>query len=256
MPATYPLGPFDPAFSPAILTAIPPDCRPTALQYGWIRDLQHTGAIARYRNLRKLTSVEKEIEVLRYVRQGWRHIDIAMELGVATATVGNILKRSMKRATTYAGAENERIHQLEITDRLIARLMASIDPGPDADGYEPRVDTKAVAEIMKVLNRRAAITGADKPVKVHLDGHIVHDMAEETVNKVNEYMDLVDKVMDMGYGSGRKREELEVPEEDRIIDAEVVDEDDAEVVEPEVIPPFVPVIVQSPPNGSEPGGDN
>lgn len=226
-PAPYPLGPFDPDYLPELLAADP---GPSSAERGWTGP--GNGGLKRYLSYRKLVSTEREVEILRLHHRGVERGDIAEQLGISYNTVGVALARSMKKALNHAGAEKERVHQLELTDKVIARLMARIDPDPilnqsTGEYYTPPVDVKAVDSLAKILSRRAELTGANMPTKHEVKGQVEHTGAIEIVDKTNAYMDLIDQVMATGFGSGRAPgdKQAELVSDTNIIDAEVVEDE-------------------------------
>lgn len=197
----------------------------SAEERGWvISDEEHMRRV-RYVRRRSLVTVEREVEILRMYHRGIARRDIADKLGVTPDTVSTSIKRSMKRTLDHAGAQQARQKMLHEIDAVKQRVMESILPDPDADGTTPPVDLKAVDTLMKLLNREAALTGADAPAKMQIDGKIDHAVAVVQVDKVAAYMDLVDSIVQGGYGSG-------------VIDANARDEEESLALEPVDIRPL------------------
>lgn len=190
----------------------------SAEERGWVvaTDLAHD--IARQKANRKLTSIERTVQIMKMHHRGMDQVDIAAQLDMPVLHVVNAIKGAERKALRRVGAQHEREAQIILTDAILNRLADRMFPEPEKDGWVQPVDIKAVEATMKVLQRRAALTGADMPTKHLIDGEVTVNPGGEMVDKVGEYMNLADALIEMGYGSGRTPERG-----DDAIDVEVVD---------------------------------
>lgn len=174
----------------------------SARERGWVESEEEYLKRRRHRARRSLVTVEREVEIMRRYHRGVPVRDIADELDIAPSTVSTSVKRSLKRTLNHAGAQEEREKQLHQADAIMARLLEQIFPDPDPNtGITPAVDFKAAEVMLKYMARKAALTGADAPVKHEVKGEI-HHVADEATSRVLQYIDLVDTMVANGYGSG------------------------------------------------------
>lgn len=203
---------------------------PTAEERGWVRPSDELMEIRRQRADRRLTTIETQVQVIKLYHRGLEYVDIAAALGLDPWRVNLMIQGAQKRALRYVGAQQERERQVFYTNAMLERLSERLFPDPASDGFTPPADLKAAEVILKVLKRRAELTGADMPNKLVIDGEMVINPGADLVEKVSEYMDLADALINMGYGSGRA------------IDAEGEDIIDAEVMDARALPPPAPPV--------------
>lgn len=103
--------------------------------------------------------VDKEIKVLELRRVGLTWVRIAEEVGYADHTGAYAAyKRAIKR-TMQQPADELREQELDRLDRLQVAVWPAAMKG----------DTRAVATIIKLMERRAKLTGLDMPIKIEQD---------------------------------------------------------------------------------------
>lgn len=218
---------IDPEHDPAYLAAHP---GLSAEDRGWVRDSDDLLELRRQRADRRLTTVETQVQVLKMYHRGIEAVDIGEALGLDPWRVTFMIKGAQKRSLRYVGAQHERERQIFYTDAMLDKLSERMFPDANDDGWTPPADLKAAETILKVLKRRAELTGADMPSKLVIDGELQINPGNELVEKVSEYMDLADALINMGYGSGRA------------IDGDGEDIIDAEVLDARALPPPAPPV--------------
>ena len=103
--------------------------------------------------------VDKEIKVLELRRVGLTWVRIAEEVGYADHTGAYAAyKRAIKR-TMQQPADELREQELDRIDRLQVAVWPSAMKG----------DTRAVLTIVRLMERRAKLTGLDMPIKIEQD---------------------------------------------------------------------------------------
>lgn len=125
----------------------------------------------------KLTRKQRVIEAFEMRLRGDSLQEVADKLGVSTMTVHNYIAEELNNRLTPL-ADEERKHQLAALDKLIQKVWAVIDDEPQLFQYgkpcfntdgSPVIDTKrtleATAEMRKLLDQRARLCGAYKPVQ-------------------------------------------------------------------------------------------
>lgn len=198
---------------------------PSAEERGWVMGKKDAVQYRRWQAQRRLSSVERQVKVLKMYHKGFAAEDIAEELGMTPGGIKSIITYSLKRSVLHAGAEKERESQLHLTDAVLHRLAERIFPDADPDGTVPLVDLRAIDALDKVLKRRAALTGSDMPSKIAVTGDITHHSGDEAVDRVNQYANLIDQIKEHGYGSGRV--------EDRpVIDVVEIVDTDRDAIDP------------------------
>lgn len=129
----------------------------------------------RLKGKREWSRNQKLITAFEMKLQGHSHREIAEHLGVTPMTVTNYIKDELENRLTPL-ADEERKQQLAALDKLIREMWRIIDTDEplfqygktclNLDGL-PVVDTKrkieASAELRKLLDSRARLTGAYKP---------------------------------------------------------------------------------------------
>lgn len=200
----------------------------TAVERGWILDEGAEDSVARERVVSRLASPGVRFQVLAMHHRGMSAVDIAKKSNLSVAAVNSILGAQEKRVQDKSSATGDRAFQLALTEAAINRLAEKIWPEPGPGGEMRPVDTRDVDALMKVLSRRASLTGADMPAKLAIEGEVTHRPAAELVETVNEYMNLADALLESGYGSGR------IPPGSEILDAEILN--------PRELPPPSPPI--------------
>lgn len=186
----------------------------TAEQRGWVVSDEAAERITEDKAVKGLATVKERYMINALANRGVSIPDIAANLHLSIGAVNAILGISDRRVVKESGATDERIKQLKQTNGLLNRLATLIWREPDKDTQKiPPPDRQAVETYLKVLTRRAALTGADMPSKMAIEAEVTHKPAAELVDAVNEYMDLADELLNAGYGSGR------APEGGFVIDA-------------------------------------
>lgn len=103
--------------------------------------------------------VDKEIKVLELRRVGLTWVRIAEEVGYADHTGAYAAyKRAIKR-TMQQPADELREQELDRIDRLQVAVWPAAMKG----------DTRAVLTIVRLMERRAKLTGLDMPIKIEQD---------------------------------------------------------------------------------------
>ena len=103
--------------------------------------------------------VDKEMKVLDLRRAGLTWVRIAEEVGYADHTGAYAAyKRAIKR-TMQQPADELRTQELDRLDRLQLAVWPSAMKG----------DTRAVLTIVRLMERRAKLTGLDMPIKIEQD---------------------------------------------------------------------------------------
>jgi hypothetical protein len=103
--------------------------------------------------------VDKEIKVLELRRVGLTWVRIAEEVGYADHTGAYAAyKRAIKR-TMQQPADELRSQELDRIDRLQVAIWPAAMKG----------DTRAVLTIVRLMERRAKLTGLDMPIKIEQD---------------------------------------------------------------------------------------
>jgi hypothetical protein len=103
--------------------------------------------------------VDKEIKVLELRRVGLTWVRIAEEVGYADHTGAYAAyKRAIKR-TMQQPADELREQELDRIDRLQVAIWPAAMKG----------DTRAVLTIVRLMERRAKLTGLDMPIKIEQD---------------------------------------------------------------------------------------
>ncbi|MEU5197281.1 hypothetical protein AB0G86_25070 [Streptomyces scabiei] len=152
------------------------------------------------RNERVLAAFEMRL-------QGMTPQEIGDKLGVTSVTVGNYIKEELDNRLTPM-ADEERRHQLASLDKLIREMWRIIDNDEPlyqygktcymADGKTPAIDTKrkieACAELRKLLDARARLTGAYKPFQTQTE--VTHTTpADAALASLVEQMEAKNKAM-------------------------------------------------------------
>ena len=135
---------------------------------------------------------------------------IADELGVTPTTVSKYIEEELNNRLTPL-ADEERRKQLEQLDIMIKRVWSIIEDDPQLFQYgkpcfntdgSPAIDTKrtleATAEMRKLLDSRARLTGAYKPVQTQTE--VTHTTPADKA--------LDDLVMQMEARNARMQSEL------------------------------------------------
>lgn len=103
--------------------------------------------------------VDKEVKVLELRRVGLTWVRIAEEVGYADHTGAYAAyKRAIKR-TMQQPADELREQELDRIDRLQVAVWPAAMKG----------DTRAVLTIVRLMERRAKLTGLDMPIKIEQD---------------------------------------------------------------------------------------
>jgi hypothetical protein len=103
--------------------------------------------------------VDKEIKVLELRRVGLTWVRIAEEVGYADHTGAYAAyKRAIKR-TMQQPADELRTQELDRIDRLQVAIWPNAMKG----------DTRAILTIVRLMERRAKLTGLDMPIKIEQD---------------------------------------------------------------------------------------
>jgi predicted transcriptional regulator len=129
----------------------------------------------------KLSRKQRVITAFEMRLRGDSLQDIADELNVSTMTISNYIKEELDNRLTPL-ADEERRKQLEQLDLLIKRVWAIIENDEPLYQYgklvldrngDVAVDTKrmleATAEMRKLLDSRARLTGAYKPFQTQTE---------------------------------------------------------------------------------------
>lgn len=147
------------------------------------------------------------------------NLEIAAETGYEVSSVRKLVKRIVKETLDEAGAAEVRALELqrleEITQRFWPKLVPA-DPTAIPNGRD-------ILAYLNLSKAKRELVGADAPKKVKIDfGEDEAGMAivQDYIARVEEYMDLADKIKQQGIGSGRP----EVNEGD-IVDGEIVEEE-------------------------------
>ncbi|MFJ4626181.1 hypothetical protein [Streptomyces sp. NPDC088847] len=141
------------------------------------------GAQTLIRNQRVVTAFDMRMK-------GATLYDIAEELGVTPPTVANYIKEELDNRLTPM-ADEERRKQLEQLDMLIKKVWAIIENDEPLYQYgklviaangKPAIDSKrtleATAEMRKLLDSRARLTGAYKPFQTQTE--VTHTTPADT----------------------------------------------------------------------------
>lgn len=201
---------------------------PTSEELGWTVPDAVEAEARRTRAVRKFVEVEQEVELMKMLHRGVEMEDIAQKLGLTLGQVHAVYKKAIRRAVRNAGANEERDRQLLLTAGMLNRVAEDyLFPEADEDGETRPISLKGIDSAIKIMKRRAELTGSDQPSRQVIQQHITHEGLEQ-VERVVEFMDLADAILESGYGSGR------APEYD---DALEVEAHDPRVLDPAPVSP-------------------
>jgi hypothetical protein len=100
--------------------------------------------------------IERERRVIELRRAGATFDEIARQVGyTAPGTAYDAYKRALDRTLQMAGSEECRSQELDRLDRLQVAVWPSAMRG----------DEKAVANVLRIMDRRARLLGLDAPIK-------------------------------------------------------------------------------------------
>ena len=129
---------------------------------------------------RKAIEANRQNQIMELTMQGRTTREIARVIGLSQSQTWQLYDRAISEmhGETAKLAEREREYQLQLTERAVERRTDLLfDPsvqiiGTDAGGktFEMRdfeMVNKTGGTLVKVLERRAKLTGADMPAKVH-----------------------------------------------------------------------------------------
>jgi predicted transcriptional regulator len=135
----------------------------------------------RSRSTQQLKRADKVLRAFEMRMKGYTLQDCADELGVTTPTITNYVREELENRLTPL-ADVERRKQLEQLDMLIKKVWAIIENDEPLYQYGKlvyasngtvAVDTKrtleATAEMRKLLDSRARLTGAYKPFQTQTE---------------------------------------------------------------------------------------
>lgn len=107
------------------------------------------------------TATERRREAFDLRKRGATYDEIGRVLGITRQAAYELVKRELEdiRAHTQDDVETVRALELERLDRLFAGSYAAAAGG----------DPKALASIMKVMERRARLLGLDAPVRQDIE---------------------------------------------------------------------------------------
>jgi hypothetical protein len=94
---------------------------------------------------------------------------IAQRLGVSEATVTRDYREAMLLTTEHTAelADQERAEQLDLTQQMLDRIVPRVlEPRLDSRGNDLGPDLDAAGVVLKIMERRARVTGSDMPAKV------------------------------------------------------------------------------------------
>lgn len=212
----------DPSFAPLPEEGPEESLGPDSEELGWTVPEDVEAEARRTRAVRRFLDVEQEVELMKMLHRGLDMDDIAQRLGLTLGQVNSVYKRAVRRAVRGAGATEERDRQLLLTAGMLNRVAEDyLFPEVDEDGETRPINLKGIDSALKIMRRRADLTGADAPSKHLVQQHVQHEGLEQ-VNRVVEFMDLADAILEAGYGSGRapeNHEALEIEAHDpRVLD--------------------------------------
>lgn len=156
-----------------------------------------------------------EAQILNLFDRNYTHREIASVVGLHHTTVGETIRRINRRTLADFDRTTARALKLRQLHRIQESIMPFVvDPHGRTD-FMP--DPKLTAQLLRAIKAERELMGADAPTRVEIsvgeDGEGEQVGAEEAAN-VQRFMELADRIMTSGYGSGR------------IIDADVVEDDD------------------------------
>ena len=141
--------------------------------------------------------VDKEMKVLDLRRAGLTWVRIAEEVGYADHTGAYAAyKRAIKR-TMQQPADELRSQELDRIDRLQLAVWPAAMKG----------DTRAVLTIIRLMERRAKLTGLDMPIKIEQD--VTTWTGGETIDRaVRDLAALLTRNDAVGSGEGAMAEHI------------------------------------------------
>lgn len=151
----------------------------------------------------------KQTEALRLkITRNKSVAEIAEIMGVTEQTVRKYLKKASKRNLKFADPDNFRSREHVRMEAIRAKLEERIIGDFDSIDYRALTHWEILSKSLREM------LGADMPKQLKVEGSISHVAAYDKVEKVNEYRDLVDRLLDMQIGSGRMTKEIEAGVED------------------------------------------
>ena len=109
----------------------------------------------------QLETAQKTALALEWRKAGYSYPRIAEELGITQAYAHKLVKKALKQLIKPAGDE---VLKLEI-ERLDQLFIKCYERATDPN-YPDRVSKDSIEMALKIMARRAALLGLDKPVKV------------------------------------------------------------------------------------------
>lgn len=112
---------------------------------------------------RRATALKKALRALELRTHGFSYEDIAQNVGFANRqNAHRAVKKAMEHLPQEATRDMRDVELLKL-DRLESSLWSQAESG----------DTASVTAILKVMERRAKLTGLDKPIKVDIRERLI-----------------------------------------------------------------------------------